>query len=99
MSDDLEQSKKNSARPSRMTFEGKNERLKDQSRCAGVRADLKICLLESDCCKIQKKTPKECIRTTDGSVPEDCQALRYVLYECKRSLIDGRRRFRGPVGY
>lgn len=26
--------------------------LADQRPCAGVRADLKMCLLESDCCKI-----------------------------------------------
>jgi hypothetical protein len=29
-----------------------NEELKDKSACAGVRADLKMCLLESDCCKL-----------------------------------------------
>lgn len=29
-----------------------NEELKDKSACAGVRADLKMCLLQSDCCKI-----------------------------------------------
>lgn len=29
-----------------------NEQLTDKSTCAGVRADLKMCLLESDCCKI-----------------------------------------------
>jgi hypothetical protein len=29
-----------------------NEQLVDKSACAGVRADLKMCLLESDCCKI-----------------------------------------------
>lgn len=29
-----------------------NEELKDKSVCAGVRADLKMCLLESDCCKL-----------------------------------------------
>ncbi|XP_063991315.1 cytochrome c oxidase assembly factor 5 [Diachasmimorpha longicaudata] len=99
MSEDSEKPERTSARPSRMVFSKKNERLKDQTRCAGVRADLKVCLLESDCCKIQRKTPKECIKATDGSVPEDCQALRFVLYECKRSLVDGRKRFRGPVGY
>lgn len=26
--------------------------LADQRPCAGVRADLKMCLLQSDCCKI-----------------------------------------------
>lgn len=29
-----------------------NEQLIDKSACAGVRADLKMCLLESDCCRI-----------------------------------------------
>lgn len=28
-----------------------NEKLADNTACAGVRADLKMCLLESDCCK------------------------------------------------
>ncbi|KAF7997494.1 hypothetical protein HCN44_006065 [Aphidius gifuensis] len=82
-----------------MRYEGKDEKLKDQSKCAGVRADLKICLLESDCCKIDKKTPKECMRINDPSISEECKALRNVLFECKRSLLDGRRRFRGPKGY
>lgn len=34
-----------------MRFEG-NEKLADETPCAGARADLKMCLLESDCCKI-----------------------------------------------
>lgn len=34
-----------------MRYEEENERLADQSACANVRADLKMCLLESDCCK------------------------------------------------
>lgn len=32
-----------------------NEKLADNSACAGVRADLKMCLLESDCCKKVRK--------------------------------------------
>lgn len=28
-----------------------NEKLADTRPCAGVRADLKMCLLNSDCCK------------------------------------------------
>ncbi|XP_074099861.1 cytochrome c oxidase assembly factor 5 [Cotesia typhae] len=79
-----------------MRYEHENEQLKDKSRCANVRANLKMCLLESDCCKIQRKTPKECLKMTDGSVPQECQALRLLLYDCKRSIIDARRRFRGP---
>lgn len=35
-----------------ITYEYEGERLADTSACAGVRADLKMCLLESSCCKI-----------------------------------------------
>ncbi|CAD6208230.1 GSCOCG00010482001-RA-CDS [Cotesia congregata] len=94
-----------------MRYELENEQLKDKSRCAHVRANLKMCLLESDCCKIvsnlkfifllfiiasYEKTPKECLNMKDGSVPQECQALSLLLYDCKRSIIDARRRFRGP---
>lgn len=34
-----------------LTFEEAGERLADQSACAYVRAQLKMCLLESDCCR------------------------------------------------
>lgn len=35
-----------------MEYEEPNERLADKSACAGVRADLKMCLLKSECCKL-----------------------------------------------
>nr|CAI5840867.1 unnamed protein product [Callosobruchus analis] len=35
-----------------MRYAEENEKLADKSACAGVRADLKMCLLESDCCKV-----------------------------------------------
>lgn len=35
-----------------MEYSEEGEKLKDKSRCALIRADLKMCLLESDCCKI-----------------------------------------------
>lgn len=34
-----------------MHYEEEGEQLKDKSACSGVRADLKMCLLQSDCCK------------------------------------------------
>lgn len=34
-----------------ITYELDGEQLADKSACAGVRADLKMCLLESDCCR------------------------------------------------
>lgn len=38
-----------------MEYSEEGETLKDKSRCATIRADLKMCLLESDCCKIVSK--------------------------------------------
>uniref|UniRef100_D1FQ48 Cytochrome c oxidase assembly factor 5 n=1 Tax=Simulium nigrimanum TaxID=683695 RepID=D1FQ48_SIMNI len=80
-----------------MKYDG--EVLADKSTCSGVRADLKMCLLESDCCKRDKKLPRECLNTFDGSVPENCLVLRKTFFECKRSLLDNRQRFRGNKGY
>jgi hypothetical protein len=34
-----------------MRYEGEGAHLVDQNPCAGIRADLKMCLLESDCVK------------------------------------------------
>lgn len=35
-----------------ITYEEEGEHLQDKSPCAGIRADLKMCLLESDCCRV-----------------------------------------------
>ncbi|XP_076665847.1 cytochrome c oxidase assembly factor 5 [Andrena cerasifolii] len=82
-----------------MRFTKEGETLKDKSRCANLRANLKMCLLETECCKTHKRTPRECLLTKDKSVPDECYALRQSFFECKHSIIDGRRRFRGPKGY
>ena len=34
-----------------------------------------------------KKTPRECLNTHDGSVPTECQVLRNTFFECKRSIV------------
>ncbi|XP_077294835.1 cytochrome c oxidase assembly factor 5 [Arctopsyche grandis] len=80
-------------------YEAEGERLKDQSACAGLRAGLKMCLLESECCKTFKKTPRECLKNPDNNVPEECFGLRNAFFECKRSIMDNRVRFRGRKGY
>ncbi|CAH0553555.1 unnamed protein product [Brassicogethes aeneus] len=82
-----------------MQYGEENEKLADKTACAGVRADLKMCLLQSDCCRIHKKTPRECLKTNDGTVPSECQVLRNTFFECKRSMLDARQRFRGRKGY
>ncbi|XP_014220071.1 cytochrome c oxidase assembly factor 5 [Trichogramma pretiosum] len=79
-----------------MQYADEGERLKDQSRCGALRAQLKMCLLNTDCCKVEKKTPRECLLTHHKSVPDECYQLKMSFFECKRSLIDARRRFRGP---
>lgn len=35
-----------------LQYEEPNEKLADKSACAGVRADLKMCLLKSECCQM-----------------------------------------------
>ncbi|XP_076064587.1 cytochrome c oxidase assembly factor 5 isoform X2 [Oratosquilla oratoria] len=71
----------------------------DNRPCAGVREDLKACLLATECVRIHRKTPRECLLTNDPSIPQECHALRTTFFECKRSLLDNRQRFRGRKGY
>jgi len=73
----------------------------DQIRrpCDSLRIDLKDCLVESDCCKTLGLTPRECLVSKDPevmqSIPKQCFQLRQAFFECKRSLLDMRARFRG----
>ncbi|CAL1265955.1 unnamed protein product [Larinioides sclopetarius] len=67
--------------------------------CSGVKEDLITCLRNSDCVKIEKKTPKECLVSRHPSVSDECYPLRTLFFECKRSLLDNRQRFRGRKGY
>merc|ERR1712110_1067643 len=69
----------------------------DTRPCSGLRVDLKRCLLLTECCTVRKKTPLVCLN--EGDVPQECQALRVAFFECKRSVLDMRTRFRGRKGY
>lgn len=69
----------------------------DKRPCSGLRVDLKRCLLLSDCCTHRKLTPLKCLEERD--VPQECLALANAFFECKRSLLDMRTRFRGRKGY
>ncbi|XP_063216510.1 cytochrome c oxidase assembly factor 5 [Bacillus rossius redtenbacheri] len=80
-------------------YQAEKDKLVDKRPCAGARADLKLCLLASDCVIKDKKTPRECLRSGGSSVPDACYALRNTFFECKRSLLDNRQRFRGRKGY
>jgi len=70
-----------------MKYYDEPEEVPDKKPCAGLREDLKACLLATDCVRIHRKTPKECLVTNDPSVPQECHALRVSFFECKRSLV------------
>ena len=55
--------------------------------CTPLQAALKDCLLHSDCVLKQGHLPSECIREHTKELPEQCQALRQALFECKRSMV------------
>jgi len=81
------------------------EQAKPKRSCDGLREDLKTCLVNSDCVQKHGRTPRECLVMSagpgggDGSVPGECLVLRQTFFECKRSILDMRTRFRGRKGY
>ena len=60
------------------------------------------CLQESECVMVQRHTAAECLRPplVDG-LPLKCQQLKKGFGECRRGMIDMRKRFRGnqPVTF
>ncbi|XP_006010676.1 cytochrome c oxidase assembly factor 5 [Latimeria chalumnae] len=71
-------------------YEGKEE---DYKACSGVKEDLRTCLLETDCVLKEGKSPRQCLK--EGC----CKPLQVTFFECKRSMLDTRSRFRGRKGY
>lgn len=55
-----------------------NEQLTDKTACSGVRADLKMCLLESDCCKL--------VSFTDDSQTEKLKIFLFAF--SRRKLLE-----------
>ncbi|OJJ48378.1 hypothetical protein ASPZODRAFT_92930 [Penicilliopsis zonata CBS 506.65] len=71
------------------------------SSCHQIRDALAECLQQSDCIMVQRHTPRECLSAPYvDELPVKCQQLRKGFSECKRGLIDMRKRFRGnqPLG-
>ncbi|XP_014674251.1 PREDICTED: cytochrome c oxidase assembly factor 5-like [Priapulus caudatus] len=84
----------------RKYVEEEDLKTKDKRPCSGLRADLLACLMESDCVQKDRKTPKDCLLSGNNPrVPIECHQLRQSFFECKKSLIDNRQRFRGRKGY
>ena len=46
--------------------------------CDGLRVDLKRCLLQSECCTKDRKTPLECLQT--NNVADECQVTSCALF-------------------
>lgn len=69
---------------------------KPKRACDRLRGELLQCLIYSDCVQRDRRTPKDCLQKRgDPSVPDECHQLRTAFFNCKRSLIDMRTRFRG----
>ncbi|CAG8948839.1 hypothetical protein HYALB_00013387 [Hymenoscyphus albidus] len=66
------------------------------SSCKDIREALAQCLQNSDCIMIQRNTPSDCLRSPLlETMPTQCQQLKKGLGECKRGMVDMRKRFRG----
>ncbi|KAF0457892.1 Cytochrome c oxidase assembly factor 5 [Gigaspora margarita] len=64
--------------------------------CKEIREELVDCLLKSDCVVVKRHTVKECLQFENSAdVPKECQSIRRSFFECRRGLLDMRRRFRG----
>ncbi|CZS91448.1 hypothetical protein WAI453_011695 [Rhynchosporium graminicola] len=66
------------------------------SSCRDIREALAQCLQESDCVMVQRNKPGDCLRPPlIDDMPTKCQQLKKGLGECKRGMVDMRKRFRG----
>ena len=59
-------------------------------------AALAFCLQNSDCIMIERNSPGDCLRPPlKYTLPTQCQQLQKGYAECKKGMIDMRKRFRG----
>ncbi|XP_065667399.1 cytochrome c oxidase assembly factor 5 isoform X2 [Hydra vulgaris] len=63
--------------------------------CNALRKELVNCLHKSDCMKKDGKTMGECMKKEADGVNTECRVTIYSFYECRRSMLDMRTRFRG----
>lgn len=66
--------------------------------CDRIRAELAECLKNSDCMRVQGHSAKECMSKYRDTLPTECQQVYHGFVDCKRSLWDMRKRFRGIPG-
>ncbi|KAB5528982.1 cytochrome c oxidase assembly protein PET191-domain-containing protein [Coniochaeta sp. 2T2.1] len=66
------------------------------SSCKEIRAALAQCLQESECVMVQRHTAADCLRSPLAEqLPTRCQQLKKGFGECRRGMVDMRKRFRG----
>ncbi|KAH8662335.1 cytochrome c oxidase assembly protein PET191-domain-containing protein [Xylariales sp. PMI_506] len=66
------------------------------SSCKEIRDALAQCLQESECVMVQRHTAAECLREPlVETLPTKCLQLKKGFGECRRGMIDMRKRFRG----
>ncbi|KAI4215252.1 MAG: hypothetical protein LQ351_002151 [Letrouitia transgressa] len=66
------------------------------SSCKDIRAALASCLQESDCMLVQRNKASDCLRPPlVDTLPYQCIQLKRGYGDCKRGMIDMRKRFRG----
>ncbi|KAG0640549.1 cytochrome c oxidase assembly protein PET191 [Tuber brumale] len=66
------------------------------SSCKDIRAALAQCLENSDCVMVHRNKPADCLRyPLVETLPTRCQRLKKGYGECKRGMVDMRKRFRG----
>ncbi|WVO21299.1 uncharacterized protein IAS62_002607 [Cryptococcus decagattii] len=61
--------------------------------CQIAKEDLLACLLRTDCVLKSGKTPQECLQKPQ-ELPLQCQHLIIRFSDCKKGMLDMRRRFR-----
>ncbi|OXG28723.1 hypothetical protein J008_02406 [Cryptococcus neoformans] len=65
-----------------------------QPACQLAKEELVACLLRTDCVLKSGKTPQECLQKPQ-ELPLQCQHLITRFTDCKKGMLDMRRRFRG----
>ncbi|CAK4032947.1 related to PET191, involved in assembly of cytochrome oxidase [Lecanosticta acicola] len=66
------------------------------SSCKDIRAALAQCLQSSDCVFLHRNPPSDCIRPPlKETLPTQCQQLLHGYGQCRRGMVDMRKRFRG----
>ncbi|KAL1296664.1 hypothetical protein AAFC00_000145 [Neodothiora populina] len=66
------------------------------SSCKDIRAALAECLQNSDCVMVYQNSAADCLRPPlVDTLPTRCLQLKKGYGECKRGMVDMRKRFRG----